>query len=197
MSVEGFTALLLLKILMMSLSCLKSTTTLKELETGSKLDSERVSKLICLPAIARHQGICLHCAPNPNPFLTSLFESLGGVVTTDNEKQMNAQMVTTNVMGPLYGIMKQGRDFLVQHAGMSQESASYLIIKQCLAIVQDADVGCEGNANRLDDLIEEQTPGGINEQALKNLKKLGGFETQGKMMDAILSRLNGDTDGSI
>lgn len=110
---------------------------------------------------------------------------------------MNAQMVTTNIMGPLYGIMKQGRDFLVQHAGMSQESASYLVIKQCLAIIQDADVDCQDNANRLDDLIEEQTPGGINEQALKNLEKLGGFDIQEKMMDAILSRLNGETDGSL
>ena len=175
----------------------QSTTTLKELEAGSKLKSEKVSKLICLPAVARHQGICLHCSPHPDPFLTSLFQALGGVVTTNNENQMNAQMVTTNIMGPLYGIMKQGRDFLVQHAGMSQESASYLVIKQCLAIIQDADVDCQDNANRLDDLIEEQTPGGINEQALKNLEKLGGFDIQEKMMDAILSRLNGETDGSL
>ena len=34
-------------------------------------------------------------------------------------------------------------------------------------------------------------------QALNNLKNLGGYDAYDKVMDAILSRLNGESDGYI
>jgi len=46
-------------------------------------------------------------------------------------------------------------------------------------------------------LIAEQTPGGLNEQGLRNLEKQGVFERYDRAMDAILSRLEGKTDGNL
>ena len=151
--------------------------------------------MICLPSVARHQGVCLHYSPQPNALLTSLFEALGGVVTVDTEDQMSACMMTTCVMGPLYGIMREGRDWLIAQ-GIPPKEASYLVSKQFLGMVQDAERDCE-NPTRLDDLIAEQTPGGLNAQALGNLATLGGLDAYRHTMDAILSRIKGETDGSV
>ena len=152
--------------------------------------------MICLPSIARHQGVCLHCCPTPNPFLESLFDSTGGVVTLKTEQELEASMMTTCVMGPIYGMMRQGRDWLIKHTDLSQEEASYLVVKQYVGAVLDAERDCD-KAERIDDLIKEQTPGGLNEQSLANLEQLGGLEVQTKVMDAILSRIRGETDGSV
>jgi len=175
----------------------QSTAKIPDLIQLSKLDDTKVSKMICLPSVAKHQGVCLHCAPQgADKQLTMLFDTMGGVVTLKDEDQLAAAMMTTCVMGPFYGIMKRGRDWLVKNGGLSESEASYLITKQYLGMVQDADRGCE-EPSRLDDLIEEQTPGGVNEQALANLDALGGLDAYDEVMDAILSRIQGKTDGSV
>ena len=169
---------------------------IEELETYSRLDAARVSKMICLPAVARHQGVCLLCSPAPNPMLESLFDAVGGILAVNTEEELNACMMTTCVMGPIYGLMRNSRDWLVKNTDISQSQASYLVAKQYQGAVQDAVIDCN-RATRLDDLIAEQTPGGLNEQALRNLELLGGLETYDKVMDAILSRINGESDGSV
>ena len=104
--------------------------------------------------------------------------------------------MSTCVMGPMYGLMRLGRDWLMKNTELSQEAASYLVIKQYVGIVQDAERDLN-NPNRLDHLVDEQTPGGVNAQALANLEQLGGLDAQTKVMDAILSRIRGESDGSV
>lgn len=152
--------------------------------------------MICLPAVARHQGVCLLCSPVKNLALENLFEAVGGVLAVKTEEELNACMMTTCVMGPIYGIMRSSRDWLIKHTDISESQASYLIAKQYQGAVQDAVVDCE-NPSRFDDLIAEQTRGGLNEQALRNLESLGGLKAYGTTMDAILSRINGESDGYV
>jgi hypothetical protein len=45
--------------------------------------------------------------------------------------------------------------------------------------------------------VQEQTSGGLNEQALGNLEKLGIMKNYDTVMDALLSRLEGRSDGSL
>ena len=175
----------------------QSTATLNDLIAYSGLDASQVSKMICLPSIANHQGVCLHCCPIPNETLTSLFRRTSSVVTLSNEAEMEAAMVTTCLMGPTYGIMREGRDWLLKHTQLSAKEASYLIIQQYIGFIQDAEHESDTNPNRLDDLIAEQTKGGLNEQGLANLDRLGGLEAHRRVMDATLSRIRGDTDGTI
>lgn len=153
--------------------------------------------MICLPSIARHEGVCLHCCPTPDDSLTKLFQACGGVVSLQTESELEAAMMTSCMMGPLFGIMKEGRDWLLRHTSLPPQEASYLIIQQYIGAVQLAERGSESDPNRLDDLIAEQTTGGLNAQALDNLDKAGGLEAQRKVMDAILSRIRGDSDGSV
>ena len=183
----------------------KSTATLDDLEEYSKLPKHRVAKMICLPSIAHHRGVALLCCgdaeqgSNVRSFLRNLFDSLGGVVCLETEADLEACMVTTCTMGPLYGTMKHQRDWLLKQTGgrLSAQAATALVVKQFAGAVADAESSI--TENRLEELIAEQTPGGLNEQALNNYGSvLGGFEdVQTPVMDAILNRIRGETDGSI
>lgn len=109
-------------------------------------------------------------------------------------------MMTTCMMGPLYGIMKESKDWLLsQTTSLSEQDATYLVIQQFIGAIQDADKAnaSKTQPNRLEDLIAEQTPGGLNEQALHNLDQLGGLQAHDQVMDAILSRIRGESDGSV
>lgn len=189
---------------------LVSTANLQDLVTDSKLDLSRVAKMICLPSIANHKGVALLCCggddTNDNTatkeFLVEIFGAMGGVVALDTEADMQACMVTTCTMGPLYGTMMNQRDWLLNKTNsLSKEDATFLVIKQFAGAISDAErAGASSSLEtRLEDLIEEQTPGGLNEQALKNYGRvLGSFEdVQQPVMDAVLSRIRGETDGSI
>lgn len=181
---------------------IQSTSQLDVLAADSRLPSEKVSKMICLPSVSHHKGACLHCTRSPNPTLDELFDSIGGVVHCDTEAELNTAMITCNVMGTFYGLMRGNRDWLLEKSQLSKAEASMLVMKQYSGMMEDAMLGMEEAddevvANRLDELIEEQTTGGLNEQGLANFVKLGGLEAQSKCMDAILSRLNGESDGSL
>ena len=105
-------------------------------------------------------------------------------------------MVTTCTMGPLYGTMKNQQDWLLQKtSSLSKQDATTLVAKQFAGAVLDALKDCH-NEDRFQDLIDEQTPGGLNEQALRNYGTvLDGFNSlQEPVMDAILSRIRGETD---
>jgi hypothetical protein len=52
--------------------------------------------------------------------------------------------------------------FPVKH-GVTPKDASYFVGRSYLSMVQDAERNCQ-DPKRFDDLIEEQTPGGLNEQ---------------------------------
>eukprot|EP00339_Tiarina_fusa_P001858 CAMPEP_0117011698 /NCGR_PEP_ID=MMETSP0472-20121206/10009_1 /TAXON_ID=693140 ORGANISM="Tiarina fusus, Strain LIS" /NCGR_SAMPLE_ID=MMETSP0472 /ASSEMBLY_ACC=CAM_ASM_000603 /LENGTH=307 /DNA_ID=CAMNT_0004714589 /DNA_START=95 /DNA_END=1018 /DNA_ORIENTATION=+ len=179
-----------------SLVSLVSTAKIPDLISDSGLKAGNVSKMICLPSIARHEGVALHCCPTPDPFLTSLFDACGGVVTLQEESELQASMVTTCIMGPVYGIMRQNRDWVLKNTKLTKEEASKLVIKQYMGAVEQAQRLME-DPDSLDELIDEQTKGGLNEQALGNLDQLGGLAAQDKILDAVVSRIRGESDGSI
>jgi pyrroline-5-carboxylate reductase len=86
----------------------------------------------------------------------------------------------------------------MDRGGLSQHDASRLVIQQYQGMVQGAADGArDGNDSVLDELISEQTRGGLNEQALANLHQLGAVQAYDQVMDAILSRILGKSDGSL
>jgi len=193
-----------------TLVSLVSTSQVEDLIQKSGLPRNSVYKMICLPAIAKREGCALLqpapvAAPTENDSnddssvgnidVKSMLDALGGCVECANDDSMNSLMVTTAMMGPVYGVMRNNRDWLVKQ-GVSPKDASYFVGRSYLSIVQDAERDCR-DANRFDDLIEEQTPGGLNEQALGNLDKQGVLNSYDNAMDAVLSRLQGKSDGSL
>lgn len=208
---------------------MQSTTNLEQLANYSKLNLSNVSKMICLPSIARHEGIALLCCGNSNNsnanssdnsnklLLTTLLNTMGGCVVLDTEYDLESCMVTTCTMGPLYGTMKKQRDWLLENTNgkggsLTKKDATNLVMKQFQGAILDAtykfnkeyenDNDNENEDNIeidiLENLINEQTPGGLNEQALKNYNILGGLHNiQQKVMDLIVNRIRGISNGEI
>ena len=181
---------------------LVSTSKIDELSTDSRLPIHSIYKMICLPAVATHDGVCLVTPPiasqtggSGHGTLRNLLESLGGVVEAETEKEMSIMMVPSGLMGSLYGILKNNRDWLVRQ-GIPIEKASFLVGRQYHAMMLDAENRC-AQPEAFEELIEEQTPGGLNEQSLSNLDQLGAFQMYDKVQDAMLARILGKTDGSL
>jgi pyrroline-5-carboxylate reductase len=160
--------------------------------------------MICLPAVADHEGTPLLTPPAPpNSYLPSLLATLGGsedsCIQCENEDIMEAMMVSTCMMGPIYGIMRANRDFLIEK-GVSPKDANNVIGRQYWGMTKDALVKShveENAVDSLDVLIAEQTPGGLNEQALRNLQGAGVLDRYRDVMAAVLERIQGKSDGSM
>ncbi len=119
----------------------------------------------------------------------------GTCIECENEDIMEAMMVTTSMMGPIYGLMKTNRDYLVSK-GVPGNDATVMVGRQYFAMVKDALDRCD-DVESLDELIDEQTPGGLNEQSLKNLRSVGFLESYEDAMEAMLGRIKGESDGTI
>jgi len=186
---------------------LVSTSTLAQLREDTRLSEDRIYKCICLPAVARHEGVCLITPKSTNDYddhnqnnqsvVLRLLDSLGGYVEASTEEQMSVMMVPSGLMGSFYGMMKQSRDWLMENGGdISQSDASYLVGRLFYGMVVDAERKCR-QEDAMEELIEEQTPGGLNEQALRNWEGLGALDSLDVVQDALLQRISGKGDGNL
>ena len=182
-----------------TLVSLVSTSKVEDLRTKTNLPTNRVFKMICLPPISNREGCALlqpaASVENGHPYWKNIFDELGGCVECPNDEIMSAMMVPTGLMGTMYGIMRNNRDWLIKK-GVSPSDASYFVARSYLSMVSDAERNCI-DPQRFDDLIEEQTPGGLNEQTLHNIEQQGVYDAYNNSMDATISRLQGKSDGSL
>ena len=168
---------------------------------NSKLPPNKVYKMICLPAVAQLEGTPLLVPRTDKTSSSSLLYDLmstlgsGTCIECEDEDIMESMMVSTCMMGPIYGLMRTNRDFLISK-GVPAKDASIMVGRQYWGMVKDASLRCE-DANSLDDLINEQTPGGLNEQTLQNLEHVGFLKSYEDVMEAVLGRIKGETDGSM
>lgn len=177
-----------------------STATLDDLRRLSGLPANRVYKMICLPSAARREGTCLVApavAENGDGRLRAMFETLGGLVECGTEAELRTLMVATAVMGPLYGTLRRTRDWMTRRGGVDPRDATTLLLSLYGAAISDAARRDDRRPELLDELVAEQTAGGLNEQALRNLERRGVLEAYDAQLDAVLSRLEGTTDGEL
>lgn len=196
---------------------LVSTSKIDSLVIDSKLPIEQVYKMICLPAVAYAEGVCL-LQPKPRiidaagqspatttmQILEPLFETLGGVIIAENDDEMAAMMVPSSLMGSFYGILQNNYSWLVTQHNIAPEKASFLISRMYHSMIQDvirksssSDDQNDKNNNLFRELIAEQTPGGLNEQVLKNLNTLGVMDAYDVAQTAVVQRIQGKSDGSL
>lgn len=175
---------------------LVSTSKVADLIHQSGLPSENCFKMICLPAVAELEGTPL-IVPKSNSYVPTLMASLGGgtCIQCEDESIMEAMMTTTCMMGPMYGLMRRHRDFLIKQ-GVPAIDANNVVARQYWGMVKDALVRVDDESS-LDELVAEQTPGGLNEQALRNLESVGMLDQYERTMEAVLSRIRGESDGSL
>jgi pyrroline-5-carboxylate reductase len=174
---------------------LVSTATMEDLLRDSKLPNDRVFKMICLPAVAKCNGVCLLLTPQGKdpPVVLDLCQCLGGCVQAETNEEMAALMVTSGMMGTFYGVLRNNSNFLQAH-GIPKDDANFLVGNLYQNMIEDATTRQKVD---WDEMIDEQTAGGLNEQGLKNANELGIFDGYDKVQHAMLSRLLGKSDGSL
>jgi pyrroline-5-carboxylate reductase len=195
---------------------LVSTSKICFLSNDTRLPINQIFKMICLPAVAYSEGMCI-LQPDPSTrtadnsvnkkiqVLLPLLDTLGGVVTAADDVEMAAMMVPTALMGSFYGILQNNRDWLTRRHNLPQEKATFLVSKMYNSMMLDimrrlatstiADTNDTGTL--FDVLISEQTPGGLNEQVLGNLQRLGVFEAYDAVQNAVVCRIQGTSDGTL
>ena len=138
-----------------------------------------------MPPIEIKKGPIIICPPNQNA--KNFFNHLGKVIEVKNEKICNKFWSTSALMAPFYEILKVSTDWL-SNKGVNRINATHYITELFLSLSQDAVNKRNKGLKQL--VAESQTPKGLNEQALKELKKLKFYSSLNKALNSIHTRLS-------
>lgn len=161
-----------------------STMTLPQLKKAVKVKA-KIIRAIPLPPISLKKGPIPICPPNKK--VKSFFDKLGTTVEIKNEKLSKNFWATSGMMAPFYELLSSMSDWLVKR-GVKRESAQKYITSLFLALSQDAVVNSNKDLKFL--VKESQTPKGLNEQGVVELRKAGFYKSSEKTLNSILKKLN-------
>ena len=160
-----------------------STINLNRLKklTGSK----NITRVIPLPPIETKQGPIVIFPPNK--FAKKFFSHLGSVIEVKNEKLLNNFWSTSALMAPYYELLNVSVNWLAQK-GISKNKAMNYITELFYGLSKDALNKKKMGFKQL--VKESQTPKGINEQALRELKKSKFYSKLNNTLNSIYKRMS-------
>ena len=158
-----------------------STINIDKLKKYTK--SKKVTRVIPMPFIGIKKGPIIIC-PKDNK-VKKFFDKLGTTIEIKNEKISKNFWTTSSFMAPFYQIMATTSDWLVRK-GVKRKAAEKYSREFFLALSQDSIFKNKLSLKQL--VSESQTPGGINAQALRELKKKKFYKIQQKVLNSIFKR---------
>ena len=161
-----------------------STMTLPQLKKAIKVKA-KIIRAIPLPPISLKKGPVPIFPPNKKVKL--FFDKLGTTVEINNEKLSKNFWSTSGMMAPFYELLSTMSNWLVKR-GVKREKAQKYITSLFVALSEDAAVNSKKDLKYL--VKESQTPRGLNEQGVKELRKAGFYRSTEKTLSSILKRLN-------
>ena len=161
-----------------------STINLTQLKKiiGKKI---KIIRAIPLPPISIRKGPVPICPPDQQ--VKSFFNELGTTIEIKNEKSSINFWATSGMMAPFYEFLKVLTDWLVKR-GVKRSEAQKYITSLFVALSEDSLINSKKDLKYL--VEDSQTPKGLNEQALKKLRKEGFYRNLEKSLNGILKRLN-------
>ena len=149
---------------------------------GNKI---KIVRAIPLPPISLKKGPVPICPPDKK--VKGFFDKIGTTIEVKNEKLSKNFWATSAMMAPFYEILKVLSDWLVKR-GIKRNEAQKYITSLFVALSVDS---VNNSVKHLKHLVKDsQTPGGLNEQAVKQLRKAGFYRSLAKSLNSILKRLN-------
>ena len=145
----------------------------------------KIIRAIPLPPISLRKGPVPICPPDKQ--IKSFFNKLGTTVEIKNEKSSKNFWATSGMMAPFYELLKVLSDWLVKR-GIKRNEAQKYITSLFVALSEDSVISSKKHLKYL--VSESQTPGGLNEQGVKELRKSGFYKSLEKSLNSILKRLN-------
>ena len=161
-----------------------STMTLPQLKKAIKVKATIV-RAIPLPPISLRKGPVPMFPPNKK--VKIFFNKLGTSVEIGNEKLSKNFWSTSGMMAPFYELLSTMSSWLVRR-GVKRDKAQKYITSLFVALSEDAVVNSNKDLKYL--VKESQTPRGLNEQGVKELRKAGFYRATEKTLNSILKRLN-------
>tara|TARA_B100001029_G_scaffold145910_1_gene126357 strand:- start:271 stop:1041 length:771 start_codon:yes stop_codon:yes gene_type:complete len=161
-----------------------STMTLPQLKRAIKAKSTIV-RAIPLPPISLKKGPVPLFPPNKK--VKIFFNKLGTTVEINNEGLSKNFWSTSGMMAPFYELLSTMSNWLVKK-GVKRDKAQKYITSLFVALAEDAVVNSKKNLKYL--VKDSQTPRGLNEQGVKELRKSGFYRSTEKTLNSILKRLN-------
>ncbi len=161
-----------------------STMTLPQLKKAIKVKATIV-RAIPLPPISLKKGPIPMFPPNKK--VKFFFNKLGTTVEISNEKLSKNFWSTSGMMAPFYELLSTMSNWLVKR-GVKRDKAQKYITSLFVALSEDAVVNSNKDLKHL--VKESQTPRGLNEQGVKELRKAGFYRATEKTLNSILKRLN-------
>ena len=161
-----------------------STMTLPQLKKAIKVKAI-ILRAIPLPPISLRKGPVPVFPPNKK--VRNFFNKLGTTVEIRNEKLSKNFWSTSGMMAPFYELLSTMSNWLVKR-GVQRDKAQQYITSLFVALSEDAVVNSKKDLKFL--VKDSQTPKGLNEQGVKELRKAGFFRSTEKTLNSILKRLN-------
>jgi len=161
-----------------------STMTLPQLKKAIKVKAT-IARAIPLPPISLKKGPVPLFPPNKK--IKNFFDKLGTTVEINNEKLSKNFWSTSGMMAPFYELLNTMSNWLVKR-GVKRDKAQKYITSLFVALSEDAVVNSNKDLKYL--VKESQTPRGLNEQGVKELRKAGFYRSTEKTLNSILKRLN-------
>jgi len=144
----------------------------------------KIIRAIPLPPISLKKGPVPICPPDKQ--VKSFFDKIGTTVEVKNEKLSKNFWATSAMMAPFYEILKVLSDWLVKK-GVKRNEAQKYITSLFVALSVDS---VNNSVKHLKHLVaDSQTPGGLNEQAVRGLRKAKFYKNLEKSLNAVLKRL--------
>ena len=144
----------------------------------------KIVRALPLPPIALRKGPVPICPANKK--VKFFFNHLGTVVEISDEKLFTNFWCMTAMMAPYYEMLNTFSKWLSSR-GLKKTDTQKYITSLFLALSEDALVNSKKDLKIL--IKNSQTPGGLNEQALNKLRKLGFYKLLNITADNILKRL--------
>ena len=145
----------------------------------------KIIRAIPLPPISLRKGPVPICPPDKQ--IKSFFNKLGTTVEIKNEKSSKNFWATSGMMAPFYELLKVLSDWLVKR-GIKRNEAQKYITSLFVALSEDSAMNSKKDLKYL--VNDSQTSKGLNEQAVKQLRKAGFYRSLEKSLNSILKRLN-------
>ena len=161
-----------------------STITISELKKMIKVKANIV-RAIPLPPISLKKGPVPICPPNNR--VKNFFNKIGSTVEIKNEKLSINFWATSGMMAFYYEILKTISEWLVGK-GVKRSDAQKYITSLFLALSEDAVINSKKELRFL--VRDSQTPKGLNEQGLKEMRKKGVYKSVVNTLNSIHKRLN-------
>jgi pyrroline-5-carboxylate reductase len=145
-----------------------------------------ISRAVPLPPIAERQGPLTLYARSEE--IVHLLDGLGVLIRLKNEANLDLISAVTSLMGTYFGMMGAVDDWMID-GGFQPEASRAFVAELFSNLARASKTHPEESFSRLS--RDYSTPGGLNEQAWRELRATGWGDQVKAVLDLILDRIHG------